>query len=265
MNQRAHSLQETIENFQAFILKHEHLIDSDIYAKDEIFRAERLDVYFQAYSLRLIEAISKTFPMVQKLAGDELFETLSREYVHHYPSNHFSVRFFGRHFSKFLSTHPQAQPIWVEMAAFEWEVMDVIDAPDAPLLTFDNLATLSPEAWSELTLKLHPSLITLPLYFPVPALWRAIHFNTEHPALDRLEQPITWMIWRQNLRASFLSVTPEQLVMLQAIQNGDTFSEVCAKLCEFLSEEQVVTFAAQTLRQWINEGIFSEYQIKAAE
>lgn len=253
------SFRDTLESFQAFILQHDKTLKKVIVGSDDEFLETRMDIYYQGYSLRLLETMTRTFPVVQKLAGEELFEKLAREYISYYPSNHFSIRFFGRHFSNFLSTHAQAQPVWVEMAAFEWMLGKVIDEPDAPHLRFEDLTALSPEAWSELKLAIHPSLQNLPLYYPIPALWQAVQQNADYPVLERLETPLVWLIWRYELRAHFCSVSAEQLTMINALQSGQTFSEVCAGLCEFLEEDQVVNFAAQTLRQWISEGIFSGF------
>lgn len=256
-----HSFQETLEHFQSFILQNDEAIKQDIEAPNQEFLEARIDVYYQGYSLRLLETMGRAFPAVQKLAGEELFEKLAREYIAHYPSNHFSIRFFGRHFSKFLAMHAEAQPAWVEMADFEWALGKVIDAADAPQLRFEDLVELTPEAWSELTLTVHPSVEILQLSYPVPALWQAVQQDIEHPVVELQEQPLAWLVWRFNLRSHFCSANAEQLAMFKAIQAGKPFSEVCAGLCEYLSEDQVVNFAAQTLRQWIAEGVFSEFKV----
>lgn len=255
------SLHETLENFQAFILQKEPAIKNVILASDPEVLDTRADVYYKGYSLRLLDTMTMTFPMVQKLVGEELFESLAREYIAQYPSNHFSIRYFGRHFSKFLATHSDIRPEWIEMAAFEWVLGDVIDAADAPHLQFDDFAVLSPEAWADLRLTFHPSLQLLSLSYPIPTLWQALRFNTEPPSMALRESPLTWLIWRYNLLARFVSVDSQQMVMFNAFQAGQTFSDVCALLCDFMNEDQVVNFASQTLRQWISEGVFSTYQI----
>lgn len=256
----ATSLQETIENFQTFILQNDRQIEKEVVGETKEICQERLDVYYQAYSLRLMETMAHTYPVIQILAGEELFDRIGREYTLTYPSNHYSIRMFGRHFGKFLATHSEAQPGWVEMAEFEWALGEVIDAPDSPQITIDDLSTLSPEAWSDLTLKTHSTLQHHSFLYPTPALWQSVQQKIERPQVLCKEKPENWIIWRFQLRSLFTAISSEQLTMLQAIQSGQTFSEVCATLCDLMSEDQVVTFVAQTLRQWINEGIFSEFK-----
>lgn len=256
------SLRETIENFQNYILdKDDSSIEHNIMGADSTFKQTRLDVYHAAYALRLLDVLSMNFAMLKVFLGEELFEQLGRDYINSYPSNHFSVRFFGRHFSEFLTTHPEATPVFVELADFEWALSQTIDAKDAPQLTFEQMAALDPDAWANLKLTLHPSLRKLAYSYPTPKLWQALHAKTEHPALERQEKPISWIMWRFNLQSHFSAVSPEQLWMLEAMQSGQTFSDICAGLCEWLTEDKVVSFAAETLRQWITEGVFSEFEV----
>ena len=139
------SLRETIENFQNYILdKDNSPIEHSVDGPDSAFRQTRLDVYHAAYSLRLLEILSLNFAMLKVLAGEEVFERLGRDYIHSYPSNHFSVRFFGRNFSQFLATQPEATPVFAELADFEWALGQTIDAPDAPQLTFEQMAAARP-------------------------------------------------------------------------------------------------------------------------
>ncbi|HVV67656.1 MAG TPA: DNA-binding domain-containing protein [Gammaproteobacteria bacterium] len=256
------SLRETIENFQNYVLdKDNALIEHSIQGLDAAFKQTRLDVYHAAYSLRLLEVLSLNFAMLKVFVGEELFERLGRDYIHSYPSNHFSVRFFGRHFSQFLTTHPEATPVLAELADFEWALGQTLDAKDAPQLTFEQMAALDPDAWANLKLTLHPSLRQLNYFYPTPKLWQALSNKTEHPVLEPEEKPVTWIMWRFNLKSHFCTASPEQLWMLEAMQSGQTFSEICAGLCDWLTEDKVVSFAAETLRQWITEGIFSEFEV----
>ncbi len=253
---------ETLEHFQNYILdKEEALIEQNVEGPDTNFIQERLGVYYSAYSLRLLEILGKNFAMLKELAGEELFERFGWDYIHSYPSNHFSVRFFGRHFSKFLTTHLESTPIFTELAEFEWALGEVLDAKDAPQLTFAEMAQLPPEAWADLKLIVHPSLQRLSYFYPTPQLWRALFNKTEPPIMERQEKPLPWIMWRFNLQSHFCTVNPEQLWMLDAMESGQTFSEICAGLCDWMGEDTVVNFAAGTLRQWITEGVFSEFEV----
>lgn len=255
------TFQETLENFQAYVLDKNAKITQTITGPDQEFRETRMNIYYEGYSLRLLELLSKNFGALQTLVGDELFERFGRDYINNFPSTHFSIRYFGRHFSEFLATHPESEPIFSEVAAFEWALEHAMDAPDAPHLCFEDLAKLPPEAWGSLTLKTHPSLQVLEFSYPTPTLVGAIQKEAEKPTLTRVEPSTPWLIWRFNLKALFQPLATEQQQMMQAIQSGQAFAEICDSLCQTMEEEKVVSFAAENLRRWISEGIFSEFRI----
>ncbi len=263
-------LQETFEQFQSYVLDKENTITAEIAGEDQAFRQRRMDVYHEGYSLRLLELLYKNFGALHTFVGDELFERFGRDYISSYPSNHFSIRYFGRHFSKFLTTHPDSDPLLVEITAYEWAIENSMDAADGPHLTFDELAKLNPESWGQLSLKLHPSTQILGFAYPTPELVNALQKEAEEeeeqatvarPELIHTDSPEPWLIWRFDLRVLFRSLSPEQYRMLTAVQGGQTFAEVCDTLCQFMEEDKVVLFAAENLRQWVAEGVFSEFQI----
>ena len=83
------------------------------------------------------------------------------------------------------------------------------------------------------------------------------------PELVRQKTPSDWVIWRFQMTPYFESITPEQVWMMGAVSQEKTFAEICEGLCKWLPEEQVADFAAGTLRNWIEKGMFSG--IKMAE
>lgn len=256
------SLRALLENFQASILSRTSTIEQAIVGADSEFKQERLAVYQDAYYLRLQEALGKSFPVVKQLAGEETFAALTHQYIERHPSQHFSLRYLGEQFSQFLAEQA-SDPVWVEMANFEWALEYALDAKDAPYLAFEELATLSPDSWGNLVLYPHPSLQTVACSHPTPTLWQAVTQQQSRPALAAQPQPTHWLVWRFNRQAFFRPLDPAQLWMIQAIEAGQTFGEICTGLCDWLAEDKVVLFAADTLRTWVAEGIFSGFNLKA--
>ncbi|HLA75833.1 MAG TPA: DNA-binding domain-containing protein, partial [Gammaproteobacteria bacterium] len=116
----------------------------------------RLDVYAEAYRLRLQEALSTDFEALHGLLGDTQFEQLCLKYIEAHPSQHFSLRYFGQHMSHFLHVSPSysTQPVLAELAAFEWALIDAFDAPDSELVNLEDIASLPAEHWSTMCLEL---------------------------------------------------------------------------------------------------------------
>lgn len=257
------SLEDTLKNFQAYVLGKHNEIEEEIVGVDSEFRQTRLHVYQNAYSLRLVEVLSIDFAAVKKLAGETAFDVLARDYIQSFPSEYFSVRYFGDRFVAFLRDHARQDPLWIEMAMLEWILGNALDAKDASHLSFDEMAKLPPENWDELKLTTHPSLSVQPFFYHnVPTLWQYLMEKVKEKPENRWQPtPTYWLIWRFRQQCHFRAVDANQLLILQSLQAGEAFSVACTQLCERMSEAEAVPLAAQTLRTWIEEGIFSEYSV----
>lgn len=254
--------QETLERFQRYMLDEDTAMEACVVGEDLEFRKTRLNVYHDGYMLRLLEILGKCYPAVHLLMGRKSFEKVGSAYIAAYPSKHFSIALMGRHFGEFLAAHSLSEPVFVEMAAFEWILEQVMDASDAPQLTFDEIAAaLAPEDWANLSLKQHPSVMTHAFHYPIPALWQHLIHEQEKPEITYLETPVQWLIWRFAMQAHFRSGTDDQMMLLDLLQQGRTFSEICDAFAAFMPEDQIANFVAGTMRDWVVEGVFSEYSV----
>ncbi|MBA2653518.1 MAG: putative DNA-binding domain-containing protein [Gammaproteobacteria bacterium] len=254
------SLRELQENFQAYVLEGDKNILESI-STEYNNAVERIDIYKKGYVLRLLEILEKDFPLLRDMLGEEAFTKIGREYIQSFPSDHFSICNFSRHFSKFvLDVH--AQLFWSEFATFEWVTSQVLDAADARHIAIAELGTVAPESWPYIQFTFHPSVVLHQFHYNVPQIAYAMMIEQESlPEAVHNEAKVTWVIWRFELKPFFESVTTEQVWMIEALKQGKTFAEICEGLCQWLPEEEVAMFAAGSLRNWIEKGLFSELSI----
>lgn len=253
------SLRQLQENFQAYILQQDETILADI-GTENVNVMERIDIYRQGYSLRLLDILEKDFPYFRKMLSSEAFQQLGHDYIKAYPSDNFNICKFSRNFSQFLldQNHP---PHWADMIAFEWALSGILDASDAPQIDVNELGQVAGESWPYIQFSFHPSVEIHGYYYNAPSIVYAYMFDNEPPALEHYETPQYWIIWRKDLCSYFESINAQQLWMFGAINEGKTFGEICEGLCQWLPEEEVAMFAAGTLRNWIERGLFSELRI----
>src|SRR3989338_4448886 len=249
-------LRETLENFQAYMLEKEPSILNQIITEGRASREVRLNVYSNAYYLRLIEILEGDFPILCKLLGEEKFNQFGRDYVNDYPSNYFSVGTFSRNFSKFLASNTSLDPIYAEIANLEWHLSEVLYAANAKVLTLEDLKKIPAEEWINMKLTFHPSVRTLYFSYNAPEIYKACNEDQLKSEIKQYQTSQNWLVWRRDLRGYFCSLTSEENWIRQAIERNQNFGEICEGLCEFLSENQVGEFAATTLSKWISEGMF---------
>jgi hypothetical protein len=98
------------------------------------------------------------YPKVAVVLGDRFAPTV-RGYIGRHPSDHPSLRHFGRHFPEFLGAGglSDAPPWLADLARLEWARIEAFDAADGPTLSFDDVQRLPDEAWPDLRLTLVPS------------------------------------------------------------------------------------------------------------
>jgi len=221
--------------------------------------AMRLSIYARAYRLRLQDALAGDFAKLAILLGDEQFEALCRDYIDRHPSQHPSLRWLGRHMAEFLAVTPpwSARPLLAEMAAFEWAQGEVFDAADAATVTSAELATLPAKAWAGLRLQAHPSLRRLALHWNAPAIWRALDDGNEPPTAQRGDVPLSWLLWRQDLRIHWRSLGSDENRAIDAWCNGARFADICAGLCDWMDPGVVAAYAATLLKGWLAAGLVS--------
>lgn len=245
---------DTLQRVFQDYLQHEenHHIETLTAEGHSLPKAYQLEIYFNAYRLRLLEILSGDYPNLFILMGEEVFEDCGLAYIAAHPSHHFSVRRFGQHLSAFLQkTLPYSDsPFFAELADFEWALADTLDAQDALILELDTLKTIPPDKWGFLQFAFHPSLQVKIFAWNTPQLWQAIEKdkerkketeNTNHSLVSSKQtDPLTWILWRHDLQSQYRSLNAAEALMLQILQAGGTFGAACEQLAEQLTLEEVV-------------------------
>jgi len=250
--------------FQTYLLKGEKAAIRPIITDEKRFGADRgLKVYYDAYRIRLCEILKLDFPKTYAMMGDEHFEPAFATYLDQFPSQHFSVRYFGQHFSEFLrNTAPYNDfPVLAEMAEFEWSVAFTIDASDGPVVNTEAFAQVSPENWPNLCFSLHPAVTHRFFHYDTPQLWQLIENEEELRAPVKQPNPVCWLFWRKDQRSFFRSCNSAQQTMLEGIISLQPFGELCENLLSLLPENEVAAFVAQNLYQMVQDGMISNITI----
>jgi hypothetical protein len=256
-------LRELQEQLQSHLLKGDPRIVRCIVSTPRVKAPTRLAIYSDAYRLRLLEALRVDFPALHTLAGDAEFERIGRAYLDAHPSGHFSIRYFGRHLAAFLQRDDRwrEQPLFAEMADFEWALGLSFDAADSPLIDIADVVSISPGSWPHMRLDPHPSLQRLDLLWNVPGLWKAI--DEEQPPQTPVagDHPLAWVIWRRDLKTFFRSAPVDEACAIDLLRQGESFATLCDGLCEWIDETQAAAQAAIYLRRWVQDGLVSRIRL----
>jgi len=146
-------LKELQEKFKSSMLRHYQKLDEcdpeflEQFDNNHIPVLERIKVYHNNIVGSLSEALRSTFPIVEKLVGDDFMKMMTSEFVFDNPPKNASLYQYGQEFENFIKTYQPAKslPYLSDIAKFEWAINQSYYAADDKALTADELSQIPPE------------------------------------------------------------------------------------------------------------------------
>tara|TARA_R110001599_G_scaffold337686_1_gene556187 strand:- start:5446 stop:6228 length:783 start_codon:yes stop_codon:yes gene_type:complete len=222
-------------------------------------RQAQLEIYSNAYAIRLVEALRSNYPALHQLLGDRDFDSMGIAYLRQHPPTHSSIRWFGDALAQLLQREkPYAGlPIMSELASFEWALRHTVDAADTERLTVESLQAIVPECWGELRFVLHPSASVMVLQWNTPPLWQALTTGQLPP--EPVKQPMNWIVYRQaDLVSAWRSVSELEMAALDSLARGEQFSDICEAVARLVPDAgESALRSAELLRSWVEQGLIS--------
>lgn len=220
----------------------------------------RIQIYANAYRIRLKETIETDHEMLGLYLGDELFDRMVAGYVSHYPSSYRSLRTLCDNLPRFLEEDEFfcQYPIISQLAAFERRLLNAFDAADSERAEFAQLQVLQPEHWPSVTFRFHSSVQLYHCESNCVESWQALKAGEAPPAPD-YEGKRVWLLWRGAERLTeFTSLSLDQYVLLDGFLKGNNFSEQCELMLEYFDADQVSGKVFEALHAWFQMGIIRQ-------
>lgn len=260
MNEKRQALKSLQNQMLSWLQQGDPSIRQAVSGTEKVPVDIRLDIYAHAYRYRLIEALQDTFPTLHTLMGDEDFFELGNDYLNHYPSQHFSLRYFGHKLHEFLRQEAayKKQIVLAETAHFEWLLRAAFDAEDSKALSLSTLQQINPESWPRLKFVFHPSVQRIDLHCNIPQLWQAVEQQQAPVNVVENDYPFAWFVWRKDLKTYYRSMDVDEAWAMDAMISGNDFSEICSGVCEWIDEQHAATRVAGFIQDWLNEEILCE-------
>jgi hypothetical protein len=235
-----------------------HLIGADtdipLWIEDgRIAAADGIAVHRNTFAGAIVGALRISYPVVQKLVGEEFFDAAAQIYLQRNLPRSAYLNDYGETFPQFLAGFPPAATLSYlpEVAALEWAVASAANAPDAPTLHLASLANLEPVILERSSFKPHPSVRLLEIRGSADLIWRAVLAGDE-AALARIApetDPVRLLLYRNG-----------EGVDLRRMSMAE--SRITAKLCIGLSlvecfADTEASLATALLSGLLSAGIFA--------
>ena len=237
-----------------------HPLQHKITEQGKISSDIRMQIYANAYRVRLTETIETDHEILGLYLGDELFDKLAIGYIHAHPSHHTSLRQFCDNLPDFLADDPffSQYPILADIARFERRLLNAFDASDAPRASFAKLQALAPKRWPTCQLRFHPSVQLYQCNSNAVETWQALK-QQQPPDAPDYQGKRAWLLWRGDSRLTeFISLAPYQLCLLEGFLQGATFAEQCDAMLDFFAVDIAPMQVLQSLQAWFAMGLIRD-------
>lgn len=233
----------------------EAVFADQIVGGNNIHATRRLDVYRNAYYIRLQEALAHDFPVLLALMGEAAFGREMAAYLKACPSTSPSLRYIGRQLPDYLAN--RNKPQLADLARLEWAVLKAFDAGDACVLSMDDMQHILPDAWQELHFELHPSVSVLEPVNYVFTVWNAHRRN--QPLPDRGTEAITpLLVWRNQEGPVAKVLSNECHSLITSLGARLSFAQACEQLAAVIPSGDVAQITARCLMGLIHDGCFAK-------
>jgi hypothetical protein len=190
---------------------------------DGLSAQARLQVYRNHVTLSLCEALRTTFPITQRLVGDEFFAGIAGQFIAAHPPLSPCLAEFGDEFPNFIAVFPPAAalPYLPDVARLEWALNEAWHSSVEPALDAAAVAAIDPADLAGSSLVLQPSLRLLTSVWPVEAIWRANQPGQDGSGIDLAAGGCELLVWREGDDAVFRSIAPEAAAFVRLLLAGE--------------------------------------------
>lgn len=192
--------------------------------------ARRIDIYRNNFRANGREALRQSFPVVERLVGEEFFRHAAWCYQRACPSPGGDLNRLGARFPEFLRGFaPAAALVYLpDVARLEWLMEEAFQAADAAPLDIARLAALGPDEYAALRFGLAPACRLLRSAFPVGRIWQAHQPGHEAEAVS-LDEGAAALLLRREAQAVLIEAPGAgEFAMLERLAAGAPFGAALA-------------------------------------
>lgn len=222
-------------------------------------RETRIDVYRNAYRLRLTEFLAHDYEKLRTYLGGVRFSEMAQRYIAEHPSDQPNARWFSRHLPDFLGTSPhyRRNPEISELARLERALSDAFDGPDEHIITMADLAAVDPAQFGNVCFGIAATVRRFSVTTNVSSLWSCLKCDEIPPRPEGISKPLEIMVWRQGSGARFRILGDEEAMAIDSACEGVSFGVICEMMAAYEDPENAAVRAAGYLRGWIEAEIVS--------
>lgn len=188
--------------------------------------ARRFEVYRVSHEANLAGALRDTYPIINRLVGEDFFKQAARAYLHAHPSRNADIHAFGMMFPAYLSGLETVKHLvyLADVARLEWLAHEAFHAAHAEAIDMARLADLPPESWTGLDLL--PSVRMMHSEYPVHRIWQVNQENWAGDASVNLDEGgVHLSVFRDGLEIALLPLEAGAYALANAMHESGNLGD----------------------------------------
>lgn len=206
---------------------------------------DRLLIYVQVLQVKHYETMSMTFPLTEKLLGDD-WDEIVEDYRNTCPPSSYRSNRAGEHFKQFIEQHLNGQvkvkfPYLKDLVDYEFSESEMIDYDDTEFqYQSDTCLFQSAEEFAGFKPLVNPALVIRRYPFDVIAIAEKLEEESEELPKDVKAEPRIVLIYRdpEDKEIRFLSVGEVAAAIIEKAMEGNSSYGDLAGLAVSLNPDQ---------------------------
>ena len=226
----------TQSDFRAALFDPELAVPPSLTDGEQRPAGKRFDVYRNNVIVSLKEALSDSFPVIEKLIGAQNFSSLAGLYVRNYPPSDPRMMLYGAEFPEFLENFEPLKHVGylADVARLELGLRRSYHASDSTPIDPSIFSTMAPETLAKTHATFAPAMQLVRSPWPILDIW---HFNMTEGAPQPSGVAQDVLIGRAEFDPEMHALSPggyDLIVLLQSGQPlGDALENVEHEHAEF--------------------------------
>jgi hypothetical protein len=218
-----------------------------------------MGIYQNSAIANITHSLILTYPVIEKLVGDEFFSAMCREYIFLTWPQSGNMDDYGVEFPEFLAEFEHAKHLLYlkDIARLEWAFHQSSLAEDATITDWSTLAQASDIL--QIKFLVTPSLSLISSTFPIDRIWHLNQENTSPDTVvdftDEQDNNTFIVLFRQQLKTVILPITSGEFALLYAFKTGESFE----KAIVVASAKQADFSVNDSLKKFIELGTISGF------
>lgn len=256
------SLQDIQQSFADGLNAKSDSILACIQPSEKLAECEHFNIYKSSTAGALQRALINTFPVCQKLVGDDFFIVMMNDYISKTISTSPDLGKYGSTFADFIQDYLPAKSLAYlpDVARLEWAWNAIYTSASAAPLDLQKLAECYETQAENIVFSLPPesSLISSP--YPIHRIWEVNQNDYQGDETIQLRENEMYylFIWRRELEMRVDLLDRAEWLTLSWMQANYNLHELCCKM----DEEQLGLSLVDQLPLLIQRGWLTSFAVK---